>query len=109
MEQQKHSGILLVTWPHDSNTDERERDQWDIQPLWGIYATEYHPLWRKKENVRLVFSVIDPTQVHISLSQHCGIGRVENQFGKMEDGLLMVSFSLKQVIPSKALKHSDPL
>lgn len=40
------------------------------------------PLEGKKENIRLLLStVINPPQVHISLSQHCGIRSVENQFG----------------------------
>lgn len=41
------------------------------------------PLEGRKENVRLLLStVINPPQVHISLSQHCGVGSVESQFGK---------------------------
>lgn len=41
------------------------------------------PLEGKKDNVRLLLStVINPPQIHISLSQHCGIGSLESQFKK---------------------------
>lgn len=40
----------------------------------------------EKENVRLVFStVINPPQVHISLSQHCGIGGCGKSIWKVDE------------------------
>lgn len=85
MEQQEHSGILLVTWPHDSNTDERERAQWDIQPfvgdLWGWVSSPLEGGGEKMSGFSFP-TVINPPRVHISLSHHCGIESVESQFGK---------------------------